>query len=602
MVQGQLEGLACLFILLMIFLFLSLQALQGMAARVMVMSLIFASAILSCGTKEIAIIGPVLLLLVDWFFVAGGAARKLMARVYFHGALAVTVFGSYLYLLKPSFFINALGLKMEAQNNIGNIITQHVSDPITPFHYFISQFKVIIHYLMIFLWPFDLSVEYDWKLVEGFAAPDCIGPLFLLLFLAITIFLLLRRNSTHMIAFGLLWFALSIAPRSTIIPSCELIVDYKTYIASAGWLFIIAAGLVKACEFLFSAVSGVEHSLKSYGIQYALLLLLSLPLGIGTVNRNEVWSSGLLFWGDIITKAPNKARGYNNYGVELSQNCGKYQESIPYFEHAIKLDEHYRDPYNNLAVAYAATKDLDKAIAALRKSLKIHPYYPEAYNNIASFLLEKDEYAQAEIALDRAIKLRPYYGKAHFNRGRMYYNQGKHEQAWESFRKCCIEADLDNEVGFCAFGKISMVQKKFKDAIMAYERVLGFNPHNEEALFNSANAYFLDKQFEKAAGMYEKLIQQNPHDSRIYYNLAETYYALEKTKVALHYFEKVKSSSQRVMPQLYVRMASCHEKLGEPMRAEQMLVDLLGQDIPADVKRNTRALLAQFSKKYEITA
>ena len=39
----------------------------------------------------------------------------------------------------------------------------------------------------------------------------------------------------------------------------------------------------------------------------------------------------------MLGTAPGKARIYNNYGVELSQNLKKYKEAIPYFQKAIAL-------------------------------------------------------------------------------------------------------------------------------------------------------------------------------------------------------------------------------------------------------------------------
>ncbi|EKD48512.1 MAG: hypothetical protein ACD_64C00272G0001, partial [uncultured bacterium] len=119
------------------------------------------------------------------------------------------------------------------------------------------------------------------------------------------------------------------------------------------------------------------------------------------------------------------------------------------------MDKDYRDPYNNLAVAYAATHQIDRAIETLQHSLRNNPYYPEAYNNIASFLIEKKEYDQAKRALHVALQLRPYYGKAHFNMGRVLMEQGESELAWESFRKACMEADLDNEAGFFGLARCS---------------------------------------------------------------------------------------------------------------------------------------------------
>ena len=115
---------------------------------------------------------------------------------------------------------------------------------ITPWAYCISEFKVILHYLWIFIWPFNMSVEYDWVLSKGFFAPDCLFPFLALVLIGYFVYRLLKKDSVNLVAFGIIWFMICIAPRSSIIPSAELIVDYKTYAASFGWLFVLACGLV----------------------------------------------------------------------------------------------------------------------------------------------------------------------------------------------------------------------------------------------------------------------------------------------------------------------------------------------------------------------
>src|SRR5204863_8733028 len=109
-----------------------------------------------------------------------------------------TVGSIYVYLLKPTFFTNILGLKLVAKNNIGNVITNEPTAIITPLHFFLSQFKVILHYLWIFIWPFGIRVEYDWMLCKSFFSFDCIIPLLILLALGFGVIKLLRQDKTNL--------------------------------------------------------------------------------------------------------------------------------------------------------------------------------------------------------------------------------------------------------------------------------------------------------------------------------------------------------------------------------------------------------------------
>ena len=323
-------------------------------------------------------------------------------------------------------------------------------------------------------------------------------------------------------------------------------------------------------------------------------------LAFGTINRNTIWRSGLDFWANIVNNAPGKARAYNNYGVELSQKLGKFAESIPYFRHAIEMDKNYRDPYNNLAVAYAATHQLDRAIETLQLSLKINPYYPEAYNNIASFLIEKKDYAQAKRALAVALQLRPYYGKAHFNMGRLLMEEGEAETAWESFRKACMEADLDNEAGFFGFARCSLFLKKYEDAIFGCKKVLEYNPANTEAEFTLANAYYMANQFDNAIKAYTAMIQKTPLDTRLQYNLAEAHFSAGNTVEALKCFERLKQSPG-ISPNLFIRIAACYEKLGNPLMAQKTLHELLAKNLPVDAKQTIQAALSKLNQRYQLS-
>lgn len=591
-IQGQLEGFAAFFILSMSLCVLAFGTVHSSSAKSGLAALLCVLAFFSCGTKEIAIISPLLLILIDWFFVAQGEWHSLKKRLWLHGLVMGIVIATYLYLLKPKFFTSILGLQRTAKNNIGNIITKDPAILITPGIFFISQFKVILHYLWMFIWPFGISVEYDWVLCESFFDADCFFPFLGLCVLAALNFYLLKHNNSHPIAFGALWFFMCIAPRSSIIPSPELLVDYKTYTASIGWLFLLASTFIWLATHISAHIKQPAHVLP-------LLILTPFSMYF-TYQRNLVWSSGLAFWGNIIQQAPGKARAYNNYGVDLSQNQKRYAESIPYFQKAIAMDAHYADPRNNLAVAYSHTGDIDSAIEALKGALLVNKYYPEGYNNLASFYLQKKDYSKAEQSLKNALSLRPHYGKAYFNLGRMKIEQNDLEQAAEYFRKCCYEADLDNEVGFGTHAKVCMNLKWYDQAITSYKKVLEHNKHNTEALFNMGNAYFMQKDFAPAIECYMCLSELTPDDPRVWYNLGETYFMSDRYEKALPCFKKMIHKRDE-FPHAYLRMAGCYEKMGDIKTCKTWLNDMLLSPAPDDLKKVARGLMAQVDTQYQAT-
>lgn len=553
-IQGQLEGLAGMFTMLILLLFLHWATIENTILKVAGGAVILAIAFIACGTKEIIVVSPALLLLVDWFFVAQGDPKKIWSRAPFY-LLYISTMGYYFMYKtgkKGQFIKTTLIKNKQVANNIGNVITQAPGDMITRFSYFMSQFKVILHYLWIFLWPFGISVDYDWKLAPTFFCYEVIAPLMLLIVIGSAIALLLYRDKTNVIAFGALWFFIGIAPRSSFIPSTELLADYKTYFSSYGWLLLLAIALIYFFEWFAKKVE--EFNLPTVAQSpYLAIAFCMFFLGWGTYERNKVWRSSEEFWYNIVQNAPLKARAYNNYAVSLAENK-HWEKAIPYLRKAIKMDAYYPDPWNNIAVCYNALNKVDIAIDQLYQAIRINPTYPEFYNNLASFLLLKKDYKKVCEMAQQAIHLRGYYGKAHFNWGRALYELGKKEEGWEKIKYSCCKGDYDTLEGFDTYGKISLELGKYQDAIFGFQSVCALNPRDKDARFNLGNALFCNQQYNEAKLAYQRSIQEDPTEYRCWFNLGETYAELNDRKEALKCFEKA-SPLAKQLPAIASRIA-----------------------------------------------
>ncbi len=591
-IQGQLEGLSALFtLLILIFYYLSAQS-QSKTNKIILTLFTCVLAFLSTGTKEIAIISPFLLIITDWFFIAQGDWKNFSKRIPLQLSIFGIVFLSYIYLLKPAFFLKTFGFNNAVRNNIGNILTQNPNDLITPYAFFISQFKVILHYIFIFLWPFNISVEYDWKLAHGFFSHEVLFPFSILISIFCLTFYLLKKNKINILSFAIMWFFIAIAPRSSFIPSPELLMDYKTYLASIGWLFVIACAIVKFTQFLSS-----NFFYKNETYPY-IFLFLSILLGFLTIHRNKVWRSSLEFWENIIQNAPEKARGYNNYGVELT-SLGKNKEAVPYFKKAIKLEgKTYWDPYTNLAIVYAALDNIDLAILTLEQSLKLNPYNPEAYNNLGAFFLHKNEYYFAERSFRAALAIRPHYGKAMYNLGKLYIAKEDLESAWACFKNACTKADLDHDLpGYQLYATTSIMLKKYEDAIFACKKFLQLASKKDdinEALFNLANAYFLNNNFDQAVQIFTQMTNRFPEDIRGWANLIETYIKMHKSENALEVIKKLKENG-RTFQGIEIQQSICLADLGYLDLAEELLKKFLNEKQPEQLKKLAKQVLKKIT-------
>ena len=83
-----------------------------------------------------------------------------------------------------------------------------------------------------------------------------------------------------------------------------------------------------------------------------------------------------------ITQDPQYAPAYGGLGLTLAQKEG-IDSSLPYFEHALKLNPAKADVCNNLGYALLKSGRLAKAERVLRKCIAIDPGFSVARNNLA---------------------------------------------------------------------------------------------------------------------------------------------------------------------------------------------------------------------------
>ena len=596
-IQARLEGLASLFILATLWSYVRIFMVQSLPAKVLLGALFGFLTFLSCGTKELVVVLPFLLLLVDWFFISQETWSKFKVRFFVYLTFAAVFTMLVASYMGKNFFADALRLKLVTGNNRGNILTDHAFDIITPFSYLISQFRVVWHYLTMFVWPVGISVEYDWKLAQSFWSFSVLVPLMLLLTVLGFAVKAMSSKKNSLFAFGLFWFFISVAPRASIIPSPELVCDYKTYLASIGVMFILAVVLVMFVQKVMKHIKDLPVLFAGQWGQVAALAVLVVPLGFASYERNKIWESSIAFWEDNIKKAPKKARVWNNAGVAYSE-AGRIDEALVAYKKAIDLDKVYSDPLSNIAVAYSMKGDIDKAIESLKSALVICPNYPEAYNNIGSLLIQKKQYDEAERALDIAIRLRPYYGKAFYNLARLAEEKKDDAKAWEYLAKA-TEGDLDTPEVFFKFGQMSMKTQKFAEAVQAFEKVVAHGISDSQVWFNLANAYFMTNEIDKAETIYQRLVRDNPLDGRFVYNLGEAYYTKKEFAQALDLFKRA-TQLPNPLAQSFFRVASCYEQLKEYDEALDYLNSVLEYNAPEEFKKVVKSELTRISLQQKV--
>src|SRR5215469_17425743 len=110
---------------------------------------------------------------------------------------------------------------------------------------------------------------------------------------------------------------------------------------------------------------------------------------------------------------------WNNLGV-LATREGHIEDSIQYFQQALKLSPNHLLTLNNLGNAYRALKQWEQARSMLERALAVSPEDPEANYSLAMVYAATDNTDQAYQHLEKALKARPNYPEALNNLGILY--------------------------------------------------------------------------------------------------------------------------------------------------------------------------------------
>lgn len=522
---------------------------------------------ISAGTKEIIITLPFFVFIIDLFFISQGKWSSLKKRLPFYITLFLTLF-SVLAIqgFIPTEFAHR-AINHPINNNRGNILTSSKQIKISSNLYSISQFKVLLHYLRIYLWPFPLAFEYGYKLSESFWSLDVIFPMLILLLIFFLTLIGFVKNKSNILSFGIIWFFIGILPRASVIPSTELICDYKTYISSFGIILFISVILIYLIQYSIEIFK--VKKLQFQIISFVTFLLIS---GSITKNQNQIWKDELSYWKHAIKVSPNKARLYNNYGVALSRN-GRIEESIESYKKACKSDPTYAEPVINLAFHYQAQGKKNLAMNEYKKAISMNEFHPEMYLNLGSLHLTNKNYDKAIMCFDIALKHKSYYSRAHFNKGFTYEQMGQLDKALKSYEDA-LKGNYQNIQFYYQHGKVAQKLNQLEKALKSLETVKQENINFQDTVFRLASIYYKKRNYKNAAKNFEIEYKRHPNNKVLAYDLAQSYLNLKEYKKALQLF-KVCKTDIKTFPYAKLHIGKCLNELGQKNQAILTLQNLI---------------------------
>ncbi|MBL9039419.1 MAG: tetratricopeptide repeat protein [Archangium sp.] len=256
-------------------------------------------------------------------------------------------------------------------------------------HYIATQPFVVLHYVGNFILPLNLVIDTDWRVVESFSDDRVYaGVLFLAALVAIA-WRCAQFPAWRPVAFGLLWFLLTLLPTS-LVPLAEVLNDHRPFFGSVGLCLAVvwAWALVMWPEGASPLRRGV-----AVGVPVALLLAHTW----GTHRRNEVWGDSVALWTEAAQKAPNQGRNHMNAGTALMARA-RWGEAEAALNRAQGLTPNYAYVYINLAIVQGVLDRHEEAERNFTRAVELDPRTPEVYSYFAEWLRGR---GRIEEAVDR---------------------------------------------------------------------------------------------------------------------------------------------------------------------------------------------------------
>jgi tetratricopeptide (TPR) repeat protein len=316
---------------------------------------------LGLASKEEAAALPLLLLLLDFFFVAGQDGRAVLSRAWLH---------------LPFLALPAFGLVARAA-----LTGTWLPEPESPRAAFLAtQLAAFPGYVVRALAPIDPAFYRGQDAVGWPPQPWAVAGL--LGTLAIAGLALLGRRRWPLAAFAVAWMAASLLPSSSIVPLKEMVVDHRAYLGSAGVVFGFAAALVRAGRgALLAPLLGVWAVLA---VRYQLVL--------GDPQRA---------WQDAVRRAPHASEAWRALGDARAARGDARAEDA--YRRSLALAP--RDPaaWTNLGAYLLQARRLPEAAEALERASRLVPREARIHDNLAMVLDALGRREEATLHLEAAV-------------------------------------------------------------------------------------------------------------------------------------------------------------------------------------------------------
>ncbi|MEZ5384634.1 MAG: tetratricopeptide repeat protein [Prosthecobacter sp.] len=324
------------------------------------------SLLVAMQTKENAFMVPFLAVMIDWLVRGSGFKKACVSAV---PLLLCAPLIPLLVVLTAA--AHSGGLDLDASLNIVN----SRDEPLSHWHYLVTQITVVAHYLRLLIWPTGLNLDPEWPKYESlWEGPVLLSISSLLVLLTALGWLFWKRRDDvrFRAAFVFtLWFFITVSVSSGLVPLPDMMAEHRSYMPSVG-IFILAACLLDRLR-----MAALWRGLSARVMPVFVVLAVG-ALSWATCARNEVWRTNESLWKDTVAKSPGKYRTWGNLGTAYSRT-GREEKAVDCYRKALEIEPRFQNGLLNLSNSLLR---LNRPKESLNTTLKLIKVDESAANKV----------------------------------------------------------------------------------------------------------------------------------------------------------------------------------------------------------------------------
>lgn len=345
---------------------------------------------LSCLSKAMAVIFPLLYLLIDYWEDRRWSKPAVWIEKIPFFALSI-LFGLIALKVQKGQNFNGWFEVLEVKNAL---TTAEVFSPLQKLTF--ASYGLAQYCLRLF-WPFNLCTYYPYPAKSTAASlPYTLAPLFFVTYLGIMAWAWFKSHKA--LFFGLAFAFVSVVLVLQFISvGAVIMADRYTYLPYIGLFF--------ALTWYIDQKTATNQSLHLGAA--GILAIFTLFCTVLTVKQVETWKDTISLWSRVIDLYPEAASPYAKRGNAWGKERNDLAKARADFEKAVQLDPNDAYAYEGLGIVAGMQQDHKKALEMFDKCVQLEPNYFNFYYNRAMAYLQSQQFAKAIPDYEKALQLNP---------------------------------------------------------------------------------------------------------------------------------------------------------------------------------------------------